>query len=137
MSIIKRKKLNNRRIFFLASLTLCVMFSIGLAKEIINRHQIDQQIENLEREADRLTEENREIGALLDSWSSSNQLEKEARIKLGLQKPGEKVVIVVREEQASSSRQAVEADYRKKGNSIVAVTKTNFNPLNWWKYFFN
>lgn len=137
MSIIKRKKLNNRRIFFLASLTLCVMFSIGLAKEIINQHQIDQQIENLEREADRLTEENREIGALLDSWSSSNQLEKEARIKLGLQKPGEKVVIVVREEQASSSRQAVEADYRKKGNSIVAVTKTNFNPLNWWKYFFN
>jgi len=137
MSIIKRKKLNNRRIFFLASFALCVMFSLGLAKEIINRHQIDQQIENLEREADRLTEENREIGALLDSWSSSNQLEKEARIKLGLQKPGEKVVIVVREEQASSSRQAVEADYRKKGNSIVAVTKTNFNPLNWWKYFFN
>lgn len=135
MSILKRKNLNRSRTFFFVLLVFCLLFLLGLAKEVVSRHQIDRQIKDLEQETALLSEENSQLSSLLDSWSDSNQLEKEARIKLGLQKPGEKVVMVIRDDQLSD--QPVDGDYQKRGNSIVVVPKTNFNPINWWKYFFN
>ncbi len=136
----KRKSNKKQTIIFVVLAVLSVLFVLGSIKEVLSRYQVEKQIKDLEQEISDLEEENRQIGDDLSSWSSSNQLEKEARLKLGLQKPGEKVVVVLRDEEKADDYAEsgdTEIDYQKKGNSVVATRKTEFNPWNWWQYFFN
>jgi len=93
-------------------------------RETLRARQIDHEIATLRDEADRLRVRNFEISKLESSLSSGEFLEREARMKLGLQKEGERAVVVRQETQHAAPAGAREAS--------VDVWS---NAKKWWTYF--
>jgi cell division protein FtsB len=83
---------------------------------------IANRTDSLDQEINRLEEENLELTNLIEYFASSEYIEKEAREKLNLAKPGEKVVIISKE------------------NILLSGDKKDFNQEAgfkvWWNYFF-
>lgn len=99
------------------------LISTSLIKEIIRNNAIDNEIRRIEDEASRLESKNLEIMNLIKQLGSADFLEKEARLKLGLQKPGEKVVVINRIGENAAA-----------GNFAESESIPNFQK--WWYYFF-
>ncbi len=66
----------------------------GFAREALRARQIDQEIRALKQEAESLRVRNFQVSSLQASLESGEFLEREARMKLGLQKEGERVVVL-------------------------------------------
>lgn len=135
------KKLINRH-FSRSQLiiTICIIIAIflstSLIKEIINRHQIDEKIKQYKIDVSRLETENTEISQFIDSWTTSRQLEKEARLKLGLRKPGENVVLVLRDNNQNNNN-TIAPNSEVLGGVVVENNNLNIpNYKKWWLFFF-
>lgn len=82
------------RFLFIPAFLLFVIIGIGLLKEILRKMEVNAKISELEKEVDTLEKRNAELGSFINGLNSNLWQEKQAREKLGLQKEGEKVVIV-------------------------------------------
>lgn len=128
-----REKLINR-LWFFAGLILFLLLSAGLTREIVNRRQINRQINDYQQKINQLNAENDILKERIDNWSASGELELNARTKLGLEKPGEKTIIINHDE---------ESRIIKSNQEIINLPAANLsgeyqsNPVKWWKYFFN
>lgn len=131
------KKFPKSKLIIAVSGVAIVLFIMGIVREKINSNKIDVEIAGLETQIKSFADENGQIGKFIGEWQGSNRVEKEARLKLGLKKPGENVVIIMRGG-SSSTTQLIKAD-----SEIVANFITNkedgakTNPGKWWNYFFN
>ena len=114
---------------------MTVFLGINLVKEIVNRHQIDEKIRQYKLDVVKLENENAEIDRLIDSWTTSSQLEKEARLKLGLKKPGENVVLITRDNNPGTNN-IINQDSQVLGRVVVAGDNQDPNYKKWWIYFF-
>jgi cell division protein FtsB len=112
-----------------------VLISAALAKEIARRYQIHAEIKKLENTAASLEQRNTELGGLLNQLSNSAYREEQARLKLGLQKPGESVVVVMGEstDNPPASTNATPTTAPEESDDI---SSTASNPQKWWDYFF-
>lgn len=103
----------------------------AIHKEAVKKNQIQEEIDKLKIEAEKTARENSTLQDKIDFLSSREYMETEARDKLNLKSPDEKMVIVkknaVREE-ASSSESMGEAQ-KESGAAMTNRTK-------WWNYFF-
>jgi cell division protein FtsB len=135
-----RKKIQNyfprSRVIIIISVVVATFFTVNLIKETINRHKIDKQIKEYEREVISLSKENKELDSLMNSWQNGGQLEKEARIKLGLQRPGENAVMILREGDNRNSNSIINPNSEIFGGTIV-LPKNFPNHKKWWLYFFD
>lgn len=119
-----------KRIFMNFSFVTCaivlavIWVGVSLAKEILRNHTIDAEIKKIEAEAKALEVKNFEVLSLVKQFEDADFLEKEARLKLGLQKEGEKVVVIDKSEQVSDS-----------GAEAVGWRDIP-NPARWRNYFF-
>jgi len=68
---------------------------IGNWKMNQRRAELNSRIENLKKEIEELEKKNRELQAGLSQLEGEAYLEKEARERLNLKKPGENVVVVL------------------------------------------
>ena len=124
---------SDKRIFghrswlIIVGLLLVAVVAFNLVKETINRYRIDRQVNDLNNQIKDLQQQNSELNNLISSWSGSNQLEKEARLKQGLQKPGERVVLILRQNTSTSSGSNLE---------LLTPAAEPSNPQKWWRYFF-
>ncbi len=109
---------------------MLVFFSVGLVREIIGRQEVSDEITRLENEIKKTETQNAELRQFLDSWNDSSQLEEEARLKLGLQKPGEKVVIINRGQSAASHLPTANSQ------PLTASATRESNVTKWWNYYF-
>ncbi|MEK7167392.1 MAG: septum formation initiator family protein [Patescibacteria group bacterium] len=135
----KRTWFTRFRVILAASALLLVLFLVGIVRETINRYQIKNEIKGLEGQVKRLEGDNTGLSSMITAWTSGNQLEEEARLKLGLQKPGENVVLVQRNEETSTSSMLIGQKPKIVGNIVVEseLDQSNWsNPLRWWHYFF-
>ncbi len=98
----------------------------AFVRETLRARQIDGEISALKAEAERLRVRNFEISALESSLSSGEFLEREARVKLGLQKEGEQAVVVRRE----AERPAPGAE-----SETAEALPAWSNAKKWWTYF--
>jgi cell division protein FtsB len=99
-----------------------VWVGVSLTREILRNRSIDMEIQRIEAEAQSLEVKNLEILNLVKQFEDADFLEREARLKLGLQKEGEKVVVI-----------------NKSGNGSETVGNGGenlSNPAMWWNYFF-
>jgi cell division protein FtsB len=123
-------KVLESKIFISLGLIVLVFISIALGREIAHRNQIRNQIESLKSEISSLEQKNIELGSLIEYLKTPSFKEKEARTRLGLQKPGESVISVPEEEiNEENSNLNIE---NSTNNSKIA----NTNPKKWWSYFF-
>ena len=79
-------------IFFVLSITALLLISNFKIRE--RRKELISQIETLEKEIQNLEKTNQEMKAGILESQTQDYLEKEAREKLGLKKPGEEVVAI-------------------------------------------
>lgn len=89
--------------------------------------EIQGQIDKLKKEAERLETDNKYLTDSLDFFASESFKEREMRLKLNLQKPDERVIIISRDENKSKEEIPVSADDR---SQMLA------NIRKWWEYFF-
>ena len=93
---------NNRKAFkkFIPKLRLVPFFLIIayilflLGKAVWQNYNINLEVTNLDNEMQQLRDHNQELQKQIEYYQSSTYKEQQARLKLGYQKPGEKVFIV-------------------------------------------
>jgi len=133
-----KKKLPNHRthrIFFIISLFFLIIVIIGLTREVANRQTINKKIQSLESEVNKVQTENQDINNLITSGQDSGYLEKEARIKLGLQRPGEKVVVIIKNDSPdNSSAVGIKQEIIDQAMN-TAPTDERPNLARWFDYF--
>ncbi|MFH1225670.1 MAG: septum formation initiator family protein [bacterium] len=123
------KALFSSKLFILAVLVLAILLGLALGRSFLKRYQVNQEIETLKTEIAKLETGNRDLNDLISYLQTDFFAEQEARLKLGLQKPGEKVVIIPSNEADIKPALAIseEGEYNEKALS---------NPRKWWLYFF-
>ncbi len=125
------------RIFLVINMLVLAFLALSFGREFMRDWEINREIESLRTEAEELEVHNLEIANLNNELNSETFIEGEARLKLGLVKPGEQLVVVVDEDDVASvslnENQAPlqHINYQQENNFEVA------NPTRWWYYFFN
>jgi cell division protein FtsB len=106
---------------FTAFLIFILIFSIiKVSKELILRYEINQQINELETKLSDLESKTDKMDELIAYLQTDEYIEKEARLKLNLSKPGERQINI-------SGDEPDQKDF---------VNNENPNLIKWFNYFF-
>jgi len=134
------KKIFSSKIFLFLVTIILIVLAIGLIRETYHKYQLTKEINNLKSEMEQIEGNNQQLADLLGYLKQDSYLEKEARLKLNLKKPGEKVVIL----SESSNNESIENNKDQMIKNGVPedvnkdVNKTEgANYWKWWEYFFN
>ena len=123
------KKLLSSKVFLFFITLALIGLTISLGQESYRKYQLTKEINKLELEIERLEKKDQQMANLLEYFKEGSYLEKEARLKLNLKKPGEKVVVISQSAGAEfNERIVVETE------DVVSNETTNF--WEWWEYFF-
>jgi cell division protein FtsB len=134
-NLLDKKKLL-KRLFFFGGLFLCLFFVFGLTKEVVNRRQFDRRIADYEARIERIKNENSTLEEKISFWDKSTELEGSVRMKLGMEKPGERTIILVRNDEKDEV--AIKDNQSSVRLSTVdEVNQEDSNPEKWWNYFFH
>jgi cell division protein FtsB len=115
-------------LFLIANLAVLLVVGVSTVRESYRGWTVDHEISALEGKAQALEGRKMELGQLAARMQEPSYVEREARSKLGLQKPGEKVVVL----------EGVSATHTVWNIDVVAVAQpaeTRSNPERWWQYF--
>ena len=126
------------RYFSLVNLFLILLIVFSFSREMIRRHDIDAQIATLKKQAQSLQTQNGSLNELYQAVQTETYIEREARLKLGLKKPGESVVIL--SDSAGSQSTPKGADPLDPLGLVAegsGIQKPLANSQKWWYYFFN
>ena len=113
-----------------ASIGLVLLVSVSAGRETYHQWQVDQQIKGLQMQAETLEGKRVHLLDTIQKLGSLDELDKEARLRLDLKKPGESVYVL----------QGV--DVNPAQNTSVAVASAartgpvRSNPRKWFDYFF-
>ncbi|MCX6740407.1 MAG: septum formation initiator family protein [Candidatus Parcubacteria bacterium] len=128
MLIRRNKKIFPDLIFSKFFLVFCLFLFLfilgGLAKGSVRNYRIDSDIVLLQDEIAHLNKQNRDFEELVKYLKTDTFIEQEAKLKLGLKKENENLVIIPNSEILASEE-----------NKVVEENKSN--PEKWWAYFFN
>ena len=93
----KIKKIISSRITLLGLFFILILIIYALIKNSGREEIVSNNTAKLSQEIQAIEKENRELAELIKYFSSSEFVDKEAREKLNMIKPGEKVVVVPQE----------------------------------------
>lgn len=115
------------RLISLAGIIASIYLAVVLIQTVRHNASLKSQITLLEKDIIQLNEDNKELSFLIQYYQTDAFKEKEARAKLGLQKPGENLVILPRQQ-----KQPEVATQEK----AKAKPKTEPNWELWWHFLF-
>lgn len=121
-----RRILSEFKLGRLVGLALVVYLAFILTKTVARNYQLKHQVDNLNTQITTLNNQVTDLGYQLSYYQTNSYREKIARGDLGLQAPGESVVIV------PPSAQPKPATLAPK--TIAAPPKSNFGQ--WWDFLF-
>jgi cell division protein FtsB len=127
------KKIFSSKIFLISIIGVLVFLGIQLGRESYRKYQLQQEINNLKSEISKIEGENQELSNLMEYFKKDSYLEKQARVKLNLKKPGEEAVVFPERKEEAESNASVDvssADEKKQDKKSTA------NYWQWWEYFF-
>ncbi|HEU0051066.1 MAG TPA: septum formation initiator family protein, partial [Patescibacteria group bacterium] len=117
-------------LLFAGSGALLLIVSISAGRETYQQWQVDQEISGLRAQVETLQGKKVQLLQTIQQLNSTDVLDKEARLRLDLKKPGEQVIVLrglnpgASDDFASDSH--VSADGQKESN-----------PVKWFHYFFS
>lgn len=109
------------KLFFAVGIGFLILLSVNLTRSQLKDRAIRREISQLRDEMERLEKERVSHEAFIALLETPEFLEKEARSSLGYALPGEKVVVIEKNEREEREEREVS------GMS---------NPRKWWVYFF-
>lgn len=108
----------------LLGLVLCLLVvSAFMLREVQRKKSIQTEISNLEQELVQLDQETRRLEGVLEYLKTDAYVEREAKKRLGLQLPGEQVVLITEDRQDVSI-----------GAKHAVASQSNWEK--WWSLFF-
>ena len=130
------RRLLELRLFLIINLVVLLFLSLSFGREYLRNTTIQNGIHDLEQEKIALETRNLDIIAMSQTIQTQFFLEKEGRTKHGLQKPGERLVVLTEGETLSGDGEAVSEGLG--GQVVGAEDQTRVpNAKRWWYYFFN
>ncbi len=138
------QRLLRSRLLFVGCLLALVVLGVGIGRQILRNRDLAADIASLERRARELEADHLRVSALQQALQTESYLEQESRLKLGLKKPGETVVVM---RESSSAPDAFRPWEELAGDAappsavsasadISAPVRVS-NPVRWWYYFFD
>jgi cell division protein FtsB len=115
-----------------ASGTLFLVVGISTVRETYREWQVDQEIHQMQAQIEQYEGRKLSLVELLARLDSDEALDKEARTRLGLRKPGERVIIL----QGGDGMQASWQDDVQTSAANLAAPDLRSNPRRWLDYFF-
>jgi len=117
-----------RKTVLAANLVLLTLVAWGFGGEFMRNRDMQREIDRLQAQAEVLEAKNFGIAKIGQDIALDDTREREARLKLGLQKPGESVIIIqdIDPPPPPKPADAVRSDARPRTS----------NAVKWWRYFF-
>ena len=127
------------RLLLVVNLLVIVLLGVSLSREMVRSRAIREEIAQLQAQADELAAQNIDLSQLRTAMQTESFIEREARLKLGMKKPGETVVVVqegtgVNQGAGENTDARDPLDLVLDGQEPVVVVA---NPTKWWYYFFD
>lgn len=118
------------KLFLLAGAAVLIFTSVSISKEAHKRKQVQAEIDKLRAEADKINRENSLLQEKIAHLESVDYQEKEAKDKLSLQSPDERVIVV----KPGVTKQVANIDEPTPIAPKEIPEKSN--PERWWDHFF-
>lgn len=131
VSLSFKQRIIKSKTLFLFSLFVLIFFTFNLTKEIINKRELQRDINKFKIEINSLESGNQELSKLIEQYQNLEFVESEARTKLSLKKTGENILIVPESGTETENRLLTLADLEN------GPQRRQSNPQKWWEYFFN
>lgn len=133
----------------LGILAVVLLFLVFQFSQVFyQRYSTDKEINDYHDEIGKLESQQKRLNDAMAFLNTDFFAEREARTKLGLQKPGEQIVVVPEDQLATPKSEATEKAPKKAPRlaGLPTVTTTSSdgvttpveqkNPTQWWGYFF-
>lgn len=133
------KKLLEMRGFLVINLVVLFFLSLSFGRTFLRNAVIQNEIDALEAEKTELAGKNSGLLDLAQQLQTKFYVEKEGRKKYGLQKTGERLVIVTdpaKQEMKNVGGELL-ADSTDSSDQAVNSVEVIPNPRRWWWFFFN
>jgi len=133
------KKMLGSKAFLFFVFIILIILTINLAQESYRKYQLKKEISELKLEIDRLEGNKEQLSNLMEYFKNDSYLEQEARVKLNLKKPGEKVVILSRDSVTDDNVRVSQSGalaIENQENELEDVDLKTANYWKWWEYFF-
>ena len=133
------KRLFRWRLLFVVNFLLILFLSLTLGRDFLKTREIQKEIYSLQSQANELAVKNFSVTELQTAIQTQSFIEREARLKLGMKKPEEKVIVFTNDQvliKDVSDGNGTDSDPlgfvlgSQEQESIANSTK-------WWYYFFN
>jgi len=115
-----------------------VFLLLNFVRESYHKYQLSEEIGGLKTEIERLEGRKQQLAGLMEYFEQESYLEREARQRLNLKKPGEKVVILsqktdtdIKSDQEVDNVLDKNTDFNQNTDNQEAA-----NYWKWWEYFF-
>lgn len=110
---------------------LFLIVGVSTVRETYREWKVDQEISNMQAQVEALEGKKLKLTDLIQRLNSSDAIDEEARTRLGLRKPGERVIILRGADGETNSWQD-SLDFHN--TSTQSVSRSN--PQKWVSYFF-
>lgn len=114
--------LADKRIFAIIALIFLLLILVPLAKSYSRKRLIEKEIEGIQQEIASFEAKNSDLREMIDYLQSDQSLEEQARLSMGLKRPGETVAVI--------TESAVGVQITKTEEVIAPP-----NWQKWWRYF--
>ena len=137
--ITRRKNNYLERIFFnqkflsLLGLAVIILISWPFAKNALKQYRINREISELKQEIAALQNKNVDLKNFVSYLTSDQFAEEQARLNLGLVKPGEELLVIKTEKAAPVS--SSNTIFNIPGYEQPALKLKSSNPRKWIDYF--
>lgn len=140
----KLKQSNFKKIIFsqnfltFIGLAVIILISFPFCKNFIKQYKINKEIADFKKEISELQNKNSDLKNFVAYLESDQFAEEQARLSLGLKKPGEELTIIKTADKilASSSPSVGNPIFNIPGYKKEEVRQEINNPKKWLKYFF-
>ena|SRR6056297_507412 len=119
------KKVFDSKYTFYILVVLFIIVFISLIRVSKNRLVLKKQSNYYDQKIEEIKQENQDLATQIQKAKTKYFQEKAARMKFGLQKPGENVIIFTKGEK--NTKQEQESYLKRKFSNLKA----------WWNHFFN
>ncbi|MFH1460862.1 MAG: septum formation initiator family protein, partial [Patescibacteria group bacterium] len=113
---------------------ILIVLAVSAGRESYRKYQLTQEIDSLKSEIEKIEGNNQQLANLMDYLKQESYLEKEARLKLNLKKPGEKVVIF--SDQPDEQLENTDSQTSPENTLQEQTKEKTANYWKWWEYFF-